>query len=142
MTTTGDDAGKQLAGYVGAALLAVLAVIGAIMVVVGANGVADESRSAGVFPAQVVAVPGYPLYTVTFRGPRGAERMTLKKATRLRHQVGDVIDIRYWPDAGRIEPSTKSAPLFLAFGILVAVIGLAGTGIRLALVWRRRSGNG
>jgi hypothetical protein len=142
MATTGDDMGeaadKQLAGYVGAAMLAVLALIGAIMVVVGVNGVVDESRSAGVFPARVVATPGYPDYVVTFRGPKGAEKLTLEKATRLRHEVGDTINIRYWPETGRIEPSTKSAPLFLAFGILLAVIGLAGTSYHLVRGWRRR----
>lgn len=139
MATGGNEAEKQQFGVVGTTLLAAMAVLGAIFVVVGIQGVIDEGRSAGVFPARIVAVLKSPTYTVAFEGPFGARRMDVQKTDeRGRRQVGETINVRYWPDTGRIRTVSAAPQLFLAFGIPIVVIGLGGVTYRVVRVRRRR----
>jgi len=138
MDTGESKADRQVFGYAGTSLLAILAIFGAMFLVPGIREVADENRSAGVFPAQVLVAQKAPEYEVAFAGPDGVVRVDIKTGARERYQVGSRMNVRYWPAEHRVERATSSARLFIVFGCLLVVIGTGGASYRIVRNRRRR----
>ncbi|MFJ1766817.1 hypothetical protein ACIOD2_41265 [Amycolatopsis sp. NPDC088138] len=136
---TGESAAeRQIFGYAGTSLLAMLAIFGAVFLVPGIREVADQNRSAGVFAAQVLVAQKAPEYEVAFTGPDGFVRADVKVGTRERYRVGSLVNVRYWPAEHRIERASSAARVFVVFGCLMVVIGAGGATIRIVLARRRK----
>jgi hypothetical protein len=138
MATGESEADRQVFGYLGTCLLVILAIFGAVFLVAGIREVADENRSAGVFPGQVLVAQKAPEYEVAFTGPDGVVRADIKPGTRYRYQVGSRMDVRYWPAEHRVERATNTARFIVVFGSLLVAIGACGASYRLVQARRRR----
>lgn len=108
-------------------LLAGLAVMG-----VGAALLADENRSAGVFPGRVLAVyvPGrHWVADVEFTGPDGrVTRATVEKG-KGRLQPGSEVSVRVWPGERRAAlDHGASREATIVVGGVVTLLG-AGAGV-------------
>jgi hypothetical protein len=136
MEDWGSEAERRLFATAGTWLLLLLAIFGAVFLVAGIQGVVDESRAVGVFPARVVSEAGPSLHTVTVRGPDGLKRVNVAKYGR--RQIGSTIEVRYWPGGHRIEAATPTYRLLVVAGSLMVLIGGGGAGYRAARARRRR----
>ncbi|MEV4049896.1 DUF3592 domain-containing protein [Amycolatopsis sp. NPDC049688] len=136
---TGESAAeRQVFAFAGTCLLVIMAIVGAVFLVAGGRAVAEENRSAGVFPAQVLVARKAPDYEVAFAGPDGVVRADVTSGNKHRYRVGDRMDVRYWPDQHRIERADDGARFAVGFGALLVVVGLGGAGYRVVRARRRR----
>jgi len=139
MDTGESEADRAGFRYSGTALLAVLAVFGAVILGGAIREVARQNTSAGVFSAQVLVAQRAPRYEVAFTGPDGFVRLDLDLGHRIRYRVGNQVNVRYWPAEHRAEPATTGARYLILFGALLVLIGGVGAGSRIILDRRRRT---
>ncbi|WP_146060534.1 hypothetical protein [Amycolatopsis sp. CA-128772] len=134
-----SEAESRVFGYVGIFLLVFLAIVGAVLLVAGGRAVADENRSAGVFPAQVLVAQKAPSYEVAFTGPEGVVRADVTTGNKHHYQVGNRMDVRYWPDQHRVERAGDGARFSVGAGAVLVLLGLGGAGYRLVRTRRNRT---
>jgi len=123
------------------AKLAVLGMVlaGAVLVGLGAYSAWDDSRSAGVFPARIVAVDGKK-FTTEFVAPGGAVfRQSQDRWNGFKPQVGDAVDVRYWPEQRRVTVDRGGTPTMLVLGGVLLPLGLIGVGYLFVRARRVRS---
>ncbi len=137
MDTGESEADRQVFGYAGTCLLAILAIFGGLFLAGGIREVARQNTAAGVFSAQVMVTQRAPRYEVGFTGPDGLVRLDVDLGFRTRYRVGNRVNVRYWPAEHRAEPATTGARYVIVFGALLTLIGTTGASYRIIRARRR-----
>ncbi len=137
MTSGGSDPSSVRALSVKLAVLGMV-LAGTVLVGLGVYSAWDDGRSAGVFPARIVAVDGKK-FTTEFVGAGGAVfRQSQDRWNGFKPQVGDTVDVRYWPGERRVSVDRGGTPTMLVLGGVLLPVGLIG-GVYLLVRARRVS---
>ncbi|MDQ7810841.1 hypothetical protein Q5425_44565 [Amycolatopsis sp. A133] len=117
----------------------VLLVGGLVVMGVGVHTLADESRSAGLFPGRVVATDDRTA-NVEYTGPDGRATTATVGLQKPALRLGAAVRIRAWPDARRAElDHGVSHGATIVVGSVLALLGAAATVLAFVRHHRERS---